>query len=109
MTNKIKIIFFGDIVGKLARQAAIEFLRDYEEKQSLPVFAIANVENASHGFGLTQKNYNELSNNGFDCFTSGNHIWDKKEIFNFIDTADKLVRPINYPKKTKGVGARIFE
>jgi len=72
-------------------------------------FVIANVENASHGFGLTPKNYNDMLEYGINCMTSGNHIWDKKEIFNYIDDADKLIRPINYPEGTKGEGSRIID
>lgn len=109
MSKQIKIIFLGDIVGKLGRKAAGEFLHEYKSNEKLPVFSIANVENASHGFGLSEKNYNELSGYGFDCFTSGNHIWDKKDIFTYINKAEKLIRPINYPKKTKGVGSKVFE
>lgn len=109
MSKQVKIIFFGDIVGKLGRRAIGDFLKEFKAKETLPVFAMANVENASHGFGLTEKNYNELSGYGFNCFTSGNHIWDKKDIFHYISKADKLVRPINYPKKTQGVGSRVFE
>lgn len=109
MSELIKIVFYGDIVGRLGRKAVGECLSEFVEQEELPVFSIANVENASHGFGLTEKNYNELSKCGFNCFTSGNHIWDKKEIFNYIKDADKLVRPINYPKKTQGEGSRIFE
>ena len=71
-------------------------------------FVIGNVENASHGFGLTTKNYDDLAT-VFDCMTSGNHIWDKSDVFNYIDRADKLVRPINYPEGTPGVGSRIIE
>jgi hypothetical protein len=71
-------------------------------------FIIINGENASHGFGLTPKNYNELIESGVDCITSGNHIWDKKDIFSYIDSADKLIRPINYPNGTKGQGSSIF-
>lgn len=113
MSKRLKIIFFGDIVGRLGRRAVGESLKELQENQIEnfgPVdFAMVNVENASHGFGLTEKNYNEISNYGFDCMTSGNHIWDKKDIFQYIEKADKLIRPINYPKKTKGVGSRIFE
>lgn len=109
MSKQIKIIFFGDIVGKLARRAIGDFLKKYKAQEALPVFSIANVENASHGFGLTEKNYNELSGYGLNCFTSGNHIWDKKDIFQYIKRADKLIRPINYPKKTQGAGSRIYE
>lgn len=109
MSNQIKIIFFGDVVGKLGRKAVGECLKELKESASPPDFAIVNVENASHGFGLTEKNYNEISDYGFDCMTSGNHIWDKKDIFQYINKAEKLIRPINYPKKTKGVGSRVFE
>lgn len=104
--NKIKIMFFGDIAGKPGRLAVKKYLEQTVEK---PDFIIANAENASHGFGLTQKNYNELLSYGINCFTAGNHIWDKREIFNYIDEADKLIRPINYPKGTKGRGYGIFE
>lgn len=106
--NEIKILFFGDLVGKNARKAVANYLTCIK-KEDYPNFVIANVENASHGFGLTEKNYKELSDAGIDCFTSGNHIWDKKEIFNYINDADKLVRPINYPINTPGVGSRVFD
>lgn len=102
----IKILFFGDIVGKPGRYALRDFLAENHDKYD---FVIANVENASHGFGLTEKNYNDISSYGVDCMTSGNHIWDKREIFNYINNADKLLRPINYPKGSHGVGSRIFE
>ncbi len=106
MTDIIKIMFLGDIVGKSGRLAVKKYLENLTDNK--PDFIIANAENASHGFGLTQKNYNELLSYGIDCFTSGNHIWDKREIFIYIDNADKLIRPINYPKGTHGCGYRIF-
>ena len=103
----IKIIFFGDIVGKPGRLAVRDFLaKDISKKYD---FVIANVENASHGFGLTEKNYNDFKEYGVHCMTCGNHIWDKRDIYSYIDTSDCLIRPINYPKGTKGVGSRIFE
>lgn len=102
----IKIIFFGDIVGKPGRIAVRDFLCEQREKYD---FVIANVENASHGFGLTEKNHNEFKEYGINCMTCGNHIWDKKDIYTYIDTSDCLIRPINYPKETRGVGSRIFE
>lgn len=104
----LKILFFGDMVGKPGRNAVKEYLQSIAPEQK-PDFVIANVENASHGFGLTEKNYNELSSYGIDCMTSGNHIWDKKDIFNYIEQADKLVRPMNYPEGAKGSGSRIFD
>ena len=102
----IKIIFFGDIVGKPGRFAVRDYLSENISKYD---FIIANAENASHGFGLTEKNYNELLEYGISCMTCGNHIWDKKDIFSYIDNADKLIRPINYPPKTKGMGSKIYE
>lgn len=109
MAKKLKIIFFGDIVGRLGRKAVGDCLQELKAGKNPPDFAIVNVENASHGFGLTEKNYKEICDFGFDCLTSGNHIWDKKDIFKYIKNADRLIRPINYPKKTKGEGSRVFE
>ncbi len=105
----IKILFFGDLVGKCGRNTVFAYLSDLKEKGELPDFVIANGENASHGFGLTEKNYKEFLNAGIDCITSGNHIWDKRDIFGYIENADRLVRPINYPKGTAGSGSRIIE
>ena len=107
MSNIIEVIFFGDIVGKPGRQGVREYIKKLGNNR--PDFIIGNVENASHGFGLTKKNYNELLSYGIDCFTSGNHIWDKREIFEYIEEADKLIRPINYPRETKGRGYRVIE
>lgn len=106
--NIIKIIFFGDIVGKPGRKAVEDFLQTNETFKNYD-FIIANIENASHGFGLTEKNYKEFIEYGINCMTCGNHIWDKKDINNYIDSADNLLRPINYPRGTKGVGSRIFD
>lgn len=104
--STIKLLFFGDIVGKPGRNAVRDFLA--ENKQHYD-FIVANGENASHGFGLTLKNYNNLLDFGVNCVTSGNHIWDKKDIWEYIETAENIVRPLNYPKGTKGAGWRILE
>ena len=125
MNNRetIKILFFGDLVGRPGRFVVRDFLQNCCHPEALAegsseilrcaqndrIFIIANVENASHGFGLTEKNYKELSEYGIDCMTSGNHIWDKKEIFNYIPDAEKLVRPFNYPAGTPGQGTSVFE
>ena len=121
----IKILFFGDMVGKPGRYAVRDFLAEGALKKKFFIkntgkeftsqfsaqdtFIIANVENASHGFGLTEKNYQELSSYGVSCMTSGNHIWDKRDICTYIDNAQKLLRPLNYPLGAKGYGSRIFE
>ena len=87
--NILKILFFGDLVGRPGRDAIKDFLK--QNKQNYD-FIIANVENASHGFGLTEKNYNELSEYGVDCMTSGNHIWDKKDIMFIGDFCSFLAK-----------------
>jgi len=102
----LKILFFGDITGRQGRNALKSFLASPDAQNA---FIIANIENASHGFGLTKKNYNDLLENGVNCFTSGNHIWDKKDIYEYISEAENLVRPINYPDGTPGKGSQIFE
>ncbi len=103
MIDQIKILFFGDITGRLGRNAVKSYLASNNE-----AFVIANIENASHGFGLTKKNYLDLSEY-INCFTSGNHIWDKKDIYEYIDEAENLVRPINYPSGTHGKGSAVFD
>ena len=110
MTQTVKILFLGDLVGRPARKLVKSFLGGQiaVDGDNNFDFVIGNVENASHGFGLTTKNYDDLAT-VFDCMTSGNHIWDKSDIFSYIDRADKLVRPINYPQGTPGVGSRIIE
>ncbi len=106
INDNIKLIFLGDITGRQGRTAVMSYVMSLEEK---PDFIIANIENASHGFGLTKKNYEELSEAGINCFTSGNHIWDKKDIYEYIEDAANLIRPINYPKGTQGIGSQMFE
>ena len=106
MNRELKILFFGDITGRQGRNALKSFLSSSKDDN---VFVIANIENASHGFGLTKKNYVDLSESGVDCFTSGNHIWDKKDVYEYINDSEKLVRPINYPVGTPGKGSQIFE
>ncbi len=100
----VEILFIGDIVGRPGRRA----VKDYLEKNSFD-FVIANVENASHGFGLTQKNHDELKSYGINAMTSGNHIWDKKEVFDYINDSDVLIRPLNYPNCEWGEGYKIFD
>ncbi len=108
MQNKTKILFIGDIVGRPGREAVQNYLVDNNKKQEYD-FIIANIENASHGFGLTKKNHDELISYGINCMTSGNHIWDKKDILTYIDESEVLIRPNNYHKSAQGVGYRIFE
>ena len=106
MNQELKILFFGDITGRQGRNALKSFLASSDLENT---FVIANIENASHGFGFTKKNYNDLLESGVNCFTSGNHIWDKKDIYEYINESETLVRPINYPPGTPGKGSQVFD
>ena len=98
----MKIAFIGDIVGKPGRLMLKRHLKRLQQEHFID-FTIANYENASHGFGLTEKNCIELLGYGVDMMTGGNHSFDKKEILNMFDKYP-LIRPINYPKETAGKG-----
>ncbi|GEL75804.1 TIGR00282 family metallophosphoesterase [Tenuibacillus multivorans] len=99
----MNILFIGDIVGKPGRVALEQHIHQLKEQHRADL-TIVNGENAAHGKGLTKKFYHQFLELGADIITLGNHAWDKKEIFDFIDDAEKLVRPANYPKGTPGIG-----
>ena len=107
MNENFKILFIGDIVGRAGREVVKRFLLDENHSNDYD-FIIANVENASHGFGLTKKNHDELASYGINAMTSGNHIWDKRDVVAFIDESEHLIRPYNYHKSTKGAGYKVF-
>lgn len=106
----MKILFFGDIFGKPGRKILYECLPSLTKKYK-PNFIIANAENASHGKGLNKKHFLALQQIGINCFTMGNHTWDKNEIYEFIDDT-KIVRPYNISNESlpgqKGCGSRIY-
>ncbi len=104
----MRILFLGDIVGRWARNAIVEQLRDLKELLKIDM-AIVNGENAAAGFGITEKIAGELVGAGVDVITGGNHSWDQKEALRFIDGFDQLLRPINYPDETPGAGFGVFE
>lgn len=104
----MKIIYFGDIVGKSGRVAVLNALEAIRERHA-PDLMIANGENAAHGFGITEKICNEFFEAGIDVVTLGNHAWDQREALVFIERAPKLVRPMNFPAGTPGRGAAMIE
>lgn len=97
----MKILFIGDIVGRPGRAAVKSCLGQFRNKVDL---VIANGENAAGGMGLTFDVADELFAMGIDVITMGNHVWDKKEIFEFIGENDRIVRPLNYPGSPPGKG-----
>ncbi|QOP45165.1 TIGR00282 family metallophosphoesterase [Sulfurimonas paralvinellae] len=103
----MKIAFIGDIVGKPGRDMLQKHLPTLKEQEGID-FVIANYENASHGFGLTLKNCNELFSYGVDVMTGGNHSWDKKDILPLFDSHE-LLRPHNYPDELAGTGCKVYD
>lgn len=103
----MRIAFIGDIVGRPGRDIIKANLKHYKELHNID-FVIANYENASHGFGLTMKNCNELLSCGIDCMTGGNHTFDKKEIESLFEKFP-LLRPINYPEEVVGEYVKVVE
>lgn len=91
----MKLLIIGDVVGEPGRKTLYKYL---ERKKDEYDFIVVNGENAAGGFGITTKIADEFFSKGVDVITSGNHIWDKKEIYTYLDGNPKLLRPLNYPK-----------
>jgi len=103
-----RILMLGDIIGRPGRRAVREKLPDIIKKNEVD-FVVANGENASGGKGLVESAAKDLFSSGIDVLTSGNHIWNKKEIFSFIDKYPQILRPANFPDNISGHGSYIFE
>jgi metallophosphoesterase (TIGR00282 family) len=103
----MNILFIGDIVARTGRDLVRRFTRPLVERHAVDV-VIANGENAAGGAGITRDITAELLKSGVHVLTSGNHIWDKREVFEFIDAEPRLVRPANYPPSTPGQGSYVW-
>ena len=103
----MRILFLGDVVGRSAREAVIKEIPEIRRNFSID-FVIVNGENAAGGFGITEKICEDFFSSGIDCITTGNHVWDQKELFDYIKNENRLLRPINYPEETPGKGFEIF-
>jgi 2',3'-cyclic-nucleotide 2'-phosphodiesterase len=104
----LTVLFLGDIVGEPGRSAVIRRLPELREKYAVD-FIIANGENAAGGRGITGKITIDLLRAGVSVVTTGDHIWDQKDIFSFINTEPRLLRPINYPDGAPGQGSIVLE
>lgn len=102
----MRILFLGDIVGSPGRDIVKELLPAFRKKEKLD-FVIANAENAAGGSGLTPPLVDELTRAGVDAITSGDHIWKKREIYDYLNTTDRVLRPANYPRGVPGTGGLI--
>ena len=103
----MRILFLGDVVGRSAREAVIKEIPEIRRNFSID-FVIVNGENAAGGFGITEKICEDFFSSGIDSITTGNHVWDQKELFDYIKNENRLLRPINYPEETPGKGFEIF-
>ncbi len=104
----MKILFIGDVCGKVGRRMLKERIPYYVNKYEID-FVIANGENATHGKGLNRNHYFELLDAGVDVITLGNHYMSKSEILRYINNVDRLVRPCNLLKEFPGEGSVVFD
>ena len=92
----MNVLFVGDVVGRSGRKILAEKLPVVQEEHRID-FTIVNIENCAGGFGITPKLADKIFNLGVDVLTSGNHIWDRREVFEYFDRQPRLLRPGNYP------------
>ena len=104
----VRLLFVGDIVGKPGRKALHQRLESLIDEHRID-YVIVNVENAAGGIGLTPAVFRDFESLPIDCFTSGNHIWDKKEGLPLLDRDPRLLRPANYPEGNPGHGVYVGE
>ena len=102
----MNVLLIGDVIGKSGRHLLEMFLPPLIQEHNLD-FIVANAENIAHGFGVTPDTADQLFRTGADVLTSGNHIWDKKEILEYISKENRLLRPANYPTNVPGKGYTI--
>ncbi|MBI36559.1 MAG: TIGR00282 family metallophosphoesterase [Alphaproteobacteria bacterium] len=103
----MNILFCGDVVGRAGREVVNQHLPDLKKQLQLD-FIIINGENAANGFGITKEICENLYESGADVITTGNHVWDQKEIIGQIDNDPRLLRPANYPAGTPGRGSNVY-
>jgi len=104
----MNILFIGDIFASPGRKIVADHLRDIQQTQRIDL-SIANAENAAGGFGITPSIADELFAVGLDVLTSGNHIWDKKEIYTYLARQPRLLRPANYAAEAPGGGMVVVQ
>ena len=104
----MKLLFIGDIVGEPGRRAVRQLVPKLREQHRLDL-VIANGENAAGGSGITPKTAGEIFAAGVDVITSGDHVWDQKEVLELLALEKRFLRPLNYPAGTPGQGSGVFE
>lgn len=104
----MKILMCGDVVGRTGRDAILSYVPFLKKLWSLDL-VVVNGENAAHGFGITAPICESFFAAGIDVITTGNHVWDQKEILPLLDKEKRLLRPLNYPEKSPGHGMVTIE
>lgn len=105
--SKLRILHIGDIMGEPGRKALTRLLPQVVKGRDVH-FVLGNGENAAGGFGLTRKVAEEIFSSGVDVLTGGNHMWDRKEILDFIEDETRILRPANYPAAVPGRGSHVY-
>lgn len=104
----MRILFLGDVVGRTGRDAVISRVPEWRAEYKLDA-VIVNGENAAHGFGITPQICDDFYKCGVDCITTGNHVWDQREIIAHVERDQKIIRPANYPEGTPGRGFTVIQ
>jgi len=104
---RVKILFIGDIVGQPGRRAVKELVPKLKQQFGIDL-VVANGENSAGGSGITLKTAEEIFSAGVDIITSGDHLWDQKEVMGLLEHEHRFLRPLNYPAGTPGQGSIIF-
>jgi len=102
----VNILLLGDVMGRAGREAVALHLPELRRLLDVDV-AVVNAENAAHGYGLTEKLCGVLHESGADILTTGNHVWDQRELIQYIDRDPRVLRPANFPEGTPGAGWRL--
>lgn len=104
----MKLLFVGDVIGRPGRRALRNLLPRLVDRHRAD-YVVVNVENSAGGFGVTPEVLAELNDLQIDCYTTGNHVWDKKEGVELLDREPRLLRPANYPEGNPGRGVHVGE
>jgi 2',3'-cyclic-nucleotide 2'-phosphodiesterase len=104
----VKLLFIGDIVGQPGRRAVTALVPQLRLQHGLKV-VVANGENSAGGSGITPKTAEEIFAAGVDVMTTGDHLWDQKEVMGLLESERRFLRPLNYPAGTPGQGSTIFQ
>ena len=106
--KNLRILFIGDVFGRPGREAVRGHLPQILEERGIDL-CVANIENSAAGYGITPPLAHQFLDMGVEVMTSGNHVWDRKEILDFLDQEPRLLRPANYPPATPGRGLFVGE